>query len=108
MSRKVDMNKGNATVEARMAKQLAALGSIPRLQLLRVLVRAGDSGLSVGQLLAATGLPASTQFHHLSALVDAGLVERHKEGKEIINRVNFLQVRNLSSYLLKDCCKGVP
>lgn len=101
------MTNKDSTVEALMAKRLAALGSLPRLQLLRVLVRAGETGLSVGQLQAATGLPSSTQFHHLSALVDAGLVERHKEGKEIINRVNFLQVRILSGYLLEDCCKGV-
>jgi ArsR family transcriptional regulator len=104
----IDMNKGKSTNERLMAKQLAALGSVPRLQLLRVLVKAGDSGLNVGQILSATGMPSSTQFHHLSALVEAGLVERQREGKEIINRVNFSQVRHLSGYLLEDCCKGVP
>jgi DNA-binding transcriptional ArsR family regulator len=53
-------------------------------------------------------MPSSTQFHHLSALVEAGVVDRQREGKEIINRVNFSQVRNLAGYLLEDCCKGVP
>lgn len=98
----------DSPTEALMARQLAALGSIPRLRLLRVLVMAGDGGMNVGQIQAATGMPSSTQFHHLSALVEAGVVDRQREGKEIINRVNFSQVRNLAGYLLEDCCKGVP
>lgn len=90
-----------------MARRLAALGNPARLALLRLLVRAGPDGLTVGQIQEATAMPASTQFHHLSSLVDAGLVERERQGKEIVNRVVFPSIREVSEFLLLDCCKGV-
>ena len=90
-----------------MARRLAALGNPSRLLLLRVLVQAGPAGLSVGQIQAATGMASSTQFHHLSMLVDTGLVQRERAGKEVLNRVLFSELRAIAQYLLKDCCKGV-
>jgi ArsR family transcriptional regulator len=91
-----------------MAKRLASLGSEQRLGLLRILVQAGDDGLTVGQIQQATGMAASTQFHHLSLLVDAGLVKRERRGKEVVNSVRFPELKAIGDYLMRDCCKGMP
>ncbi|WP_162630910.1 ArsR/SmtB family transcription factor, partial [Meridianimarinicoccus zhengii] len=56
------------------ARALAALGHDARLSIFRLLVKAGDDGLRVGDIGAHVGLAPSTLAHHLSALVEAGLV----------------------------------
>ncbi|WP_162631189.1 ArsR/SmtB family transcription factor, partial [Meridianimarinicoccus zhengii] len=56
------------------ARALAALGHDARLSIFRLLVKAGDDGLRVGDIGAHLGLAPSTLAHHLSALVEAGLV----------------------------------
>jgi ArsR family transcriptional regulator len=106
MSKYLDMSIEQRAQLDQMADRLAALGNPSRLRVLRALVRAGDGGLTVGQILEDTGMAASTQFHHLSALVDAGIVRREKVGKEVVNRVDFSALRGVADYLLKDCCKG--
>jgi DNA-binding transcriptional ArsR family regulator len=72
-----------------MARALAALGHDARLQIFRVLVKAGRDGLTVGQIAGHLGLPASTQAHHLKMLVDAGMVLQARQGREVINTVDF-------------------
>ncbi|RVC26363.1 ArsR family transcriptional regulator, partial [Mesorhizobium sp. M7A.F.Ca.AU.002.02.1.1] len=56
------------------AAQLEALGNPTRLQLYRILVRAGDDGLAVGSVQGRLDIPSSTLSHHLKRLVDTGLV----------------------------------
>jgi DNA-binding transcriptional ArsR family regulator len=86
---------------------LSALGHDARLSLFRLLVRAGNRGLNVGDLVLATGLPASTLAHHLRTLVAAGLVLQERDGREVINRVDFDAVRQTLSFLTSECCSGV-
>ncbi|TIN66689.1 MAG: helix-turn-helix transcriptional regulator, partial [Mesorhizobium sp.] len=47
------------------AVQLEALGNPTRLQLYRILVRAGDDGLAVGSVQEKLDIPSSTLSHHL-------------------------------------------
>ncbi|RUV35614.1 ArsR family transcriptional regulator, partial [Mesorhizobium sp. M7A.F.Ca.MR.228.00.0.0] len=47
------------------AVQLEALGNPTRLQLYRILVRAGDDGLAVGSVQGKLDIPSSTLSHHL-------------------------------------------
>ena len=54
------------------ADNLAALGNLTRLRLYRLLVRAGEPGLNVGELRSLLDVPASTLAHHLTSLVRAG------------------------------------
>ncbi|KPQ21839.1 MAG: transcriptional regulator, ArsR family, partial [Rhodobacteraceae bacterium HLUCCA24] len=68
------------------ARALAALGHDARLSIFRLLVKAGDDGLRVGDIGAHLGLAPSTLAHHLSTLVDAGLVLQDKQGREVFNR----------------------
>ena len=89
------------------AVALSALGHDARLCLFRLLVRAGDDGLNVGDLITATGLPASTLAHHLKTLVSSGLVFQEREGREVINKVDFEAVEQTLGFLTSECCTGV-
>lgn len=104
----MDMKKtpmtSTAQLERAIAEAFAALGSVPRLQLLRALVSAGPAGLTVGEIRDATGMPPSTQFHHLARLQSAGLVLRQTRGKEALNRADLDVLTQIANYLLSDCC----
>lgn len=89
------------------AAALSALGHDARLTVFRLLVRAGPDGLNVGDLVAATALPASTLSHHLRTLVSSGLVTQTRIGREIINSVDFEAVRRTLGFLTSECCTGV-
>lgn len=85
----------------------AALGNRTRIEVLRLLVRAGDAGLAVGEIQARLGVPASTLSHHLDALARAALVVREPHGREVICTTNYPRLRALSGFLLENCCAGV-
>lgn len=95
------------TTNATVAHALAALGHEHRLAVYRLLVRAGDAGLSVGEIGAHMGLPASTLAHHLTALVDAGLVSQERQGRAVINRANYAAMTRTIAFLTAECCQGV-
>ena len=89
------------------ARALAALGHDARLTIFRLLVRAGDEGLRVSDIGTHTGLAPSTLAHHLSTLVDAGLVLQDKQGREVFNRADFQAMRRVVGFLTSECCAGV-
>ncbi|MGC1575212.1 MAG: helix-turn-helix domain-containing protein [Beijerinckiaceae bacterium] len=84
------------------AKQLNALGNPTRLQVCRMLVRAGDAGLSVRQLRERLDIAASTLSHHLDRLIWTGLVT--EERRTLICRANFRAIDSLLGYLIDECC----
>jgi|SRR5690606_38682363 len=90
------------------SRALAALGHDARLSIFRLLVRAGNAGLNVGQIGTHLNVPASTLAHHLGALVDAGLVRQERLGREVVNRADFDAIRRIAEFLVAECCKGVP
>jgi len=89
---------------AQTASAFAALGSEQRLSVLRALVRAGDDGLSIGELGERVGITGSTLTHHVKLLAQAGLVDQVKTGRVIRCAVAYPRVRELSNYLLDECC----
>ena len=89
------------------SRALAALGHDARLAIFRLLVKAGDGGLRVGDIGQHLGLAPSTLAHHLSTLVDAGLVLQEKQGREVFNRVDYPAMRALLGFLSSECCAGV-
>lgn len=87
------------------ASKFAALGSEQRLQVLHVLVRAGPSGLSMGDLGERSGITGSTLTHHLKILAAAGLATQTKHGRSMICAgADIAEVQALSEYLLRHCC----
>ncbi|MGF1446997.1 MAG: ArsR/SmtB family transcription factor [Pikeienuella sp.] len=93
--------------ERDIARALAALGHETRLRLYRLLVRAGHDGLNVGEIGQHLGAPPSTLAHHLSALVDAGLVLQERRGRTVINRADYDAMRVTVAFLTAECCTGV-
>jgi ArsR family transcriptional regulator, arsenate/arsenite/antimonite-responsive transcriptional repressor len=89
------------------ARALSALGHEARLSIFRLLVKAGEDGLNVGDIIAHLAIPATTLGHHLSTLVDAGLVQQERRGREVINRVNYAVMRDVVGFLTSECCTGV-
>ena len=89
------------------AQALAALGHEARLDVYRLLVRAGVEGLNVGEIGEQLNLPASTMAHHLRSLVQAGLITQERQGREILNRPDFTVMNKLTDFLTEECCSGV-
>lgn len=86
------------------ARAFAAAGSEPRLQVLNILVRAGEAGLTVGEIQKKLEIPASTMAHHLKFMAVAGLITQIKQGREVINRADFDHIELLAAFLLHECC----
>ena len=76
--------------------------------MLKSLVRAGEPGLSVGEIQARTGIAPSTLAHHLKFLAAGGLVEQQKVGRTTINRACFGPLRDLAAFILDECCADAP
>ena len=95
------------TQNAAIARALAALGHEARLAIYRLLVRAGDAGLNVGEIAAHLEMPASTLAHHLSTLVAAGLVIQERQGREVVNRADYDVMNRTVGFLTDQCCAGV-
>jgi DNA-binding transcriptional ArsR family regulator len=86
------------------AQGFAAIGSEARLGVLRTLVRAGEEGLSVGEIGGRTGIAPSTLAHHLKFLAAAGLIEQERHGRTILTRAAFDRLRTLANFILAECC----
>lgn len=88
------------------ARCLAELGNLTRLDIYRLLVRAGPSGLNISEMKARLDIPMSTLAFHLRGLVTAQLVLQEKIGREVICRAHYRQVNAVVEFLRENCCKG--
>ena len=86
---------------------LEKLGNPTRLQVFRLLVRAGHEGLPVGEIQAQLGVPASTLSHHLAQLMQAELIAQQREGRVLRCTANFMLMERLLGYLTEECCRGI-
>lgn len=86
---------------------LEKLGNPTRLHIVRLLVKAGDDGLSVGEIQRHMGIPASTLSHHILHLVSAGLVRQERQGRVLRCRPSFDLIKELIAMLTEECCTGI-
>ncbi len=89
------------------ARCLEKLGNPTRLEIFRLLVKAGDGGLAVGEVQEHLGVPASTLSHHMAHLVNVGLVRQEREGRVLRCTPSFVLMDQLIGFLTKECCTGV-
>jgi DNA-binding transcriptional ArsR family regulator len=87
---------------------LSALAHPGRLQIFRLLVRAGPDGMAAGGIARATGSLANTLSANLSILAAAGLVSARRDGRSIIYAAGYDRMRDLLGFLMEDCCNGNP
>ena len=86
------------------ANLLAKMGNPTRLQIVRLLVRAGDEGLSTGTIQKRLDIPASTLTHHISHLKSAGVIRQQRQQATLICTVDYSMINQLVGYLTEECC----
>jgi DNA-binding transcriptional ArsR family regulator len=83
---------------------LAALAQETRLDVFRLLVRAGDDGLPAGDIVERTGVPPATISFHLNQLRHAGLIRCRRQGRSLIYAAEYAVMNDLLDYLTENCC----
>lgn len=83
---------------------LEALANPARLQIYRILVRAGPDGMAAGQVQVRSGMAASTLSHHLGVLARAGVIRRRRQGTSIFCSADYAVMRRLIGFLQDECC----
>jgi DNA-binding transcriptional ArsR family regulator len=83
---------------------LGALAQESRLLIYRLLVEAGPTGLSVGEIGASVRVAPATLSFHLKELAHAGLVQARQEGRYIYYSANFAKMNELLGFLTENCC----
>src|SRR5277367_5000433 len=87
-------------------KRLSALAQESRLEVFRLLVRAGPEGMAAGDIARATGSLANTLSTNLNVLAGAGLVGSRRDGRSIIYAAGYERMSELLAFLMEDCCGG--
>ena len=96
------MDKNTATVV------FESLSSGVRLDVYRLLVKAGTEGLVAGEIATALEIPANNLSFHLKGMAHAGLVTATQEGRFQRYRANLALMLELVAYLTQECCAGQP
>ena len=94
---------GEETV-ARYADMFTALGTEPRLRIVRLLLSAHPEGLFAGEIQSELGIPPSTLSHHLERLKQERLVKVRREGTYLRYAANAEVLQELVSFLVAECC----
>ena len=98
------MRKTEAERIARYADMLAAMGTEPRLRIVRLLLSAYPEGLVVGEIQAELGIAPSTLSHHLEKLKNEDLVRVQRESTFLRYSANAEALQELLTFLYAECC----
>ncbi len=96
------MNKAMAT------KVFESLSSGIRLDVWRLLVKAGLEGRVAGELSSSLDIAPNTLSFHLKAMLHASLLSVEQEGRFLRYRANIPLMLALIGYLTEECCAGHP
>jgi DNA-binding transcriptional ArsR family regulator len=88
----------------RFADMFSAMGTGPRLRIMRVLLSAHPDGMIVSDIGNELGIPASTLSHHLDKLKNEGLVKFKREGTYLWYSANSEALQELLGFLYAECC----
>jgi ArsR family transcriptional regulator, arsenate/arsenite/antimonite-responsive transcriptional repressor len=89
---------------ARFADMLSAMGTEPRLRIVRLLLSAHPQGLVVGEIAAALEMAGSTLSHHLDKLKNEQLVCVRRDGTFLWYSANTQALQELLGFLYAECC----
>jgi DNA-binding transcriptional ArsR family regulator len=99
-----NMRKPDPLLVTRTADRFSALGSEPRLQIMRSLLASHPTGLNVGEVQDELEIPASTLSHHLEKLKQVGLVNVRRDGTFLWYSANTDALREVLGFLYEECC----
>ncbi len=89
---------------ARFADMFSALGTEPRLRIMRLLLSAHPDGMVVGDIIAELEITASTLSHHLDKLKNESLVKVQRESTFLRYSANAGALQELLGFLYAECC----
>ena len=89
---------------ARFADMLSAMGTEPRLRIMRLLLSAHPQGMVVGEIQDELGITGSTLSHHLDKLKVEGLVRVTREGTFLRYVAGTEALQELLTFLYAECC----
>jgi DNA-binding transcriptional ArsR family regulator len=92
------------------ARFFRALGDPTRVRILHLLLEAPHGESSVGELVAALGVPQARVSTHLGCLRWCGLVQSRRVGKQVYYRIADARVRELlrlAGAVLRDHAAGI-
>jgi DNA-binding transcriptional ArsR family regulator len=88
----------------RYADMFSAMGTEPRLRIMRLLLAAHPEGLVVGEIGDELDIPSSTLSHHLDKLKNEDLVKVRREGTYLWYTANTQALQELLGFLYAECC----
>jgi ArsR family transcriptional regulator, arsenate/arsenite/antimonite-responsive transcriptional repressor len=97
-------SKRSAEQVAKFADMFSAMGTEPRLQIMRLLLSAHPDGLVVGEIQEELDIPSSTLSHHLDKLKAEDLVNVKRESTFLRYTANTNALQELLQFLYAECC----
>lgn len=89
---------------ARYADMFSAMGTEPRLRIMRLLLAAHPGGRVAGEIGSELDIPASTLSHHLDKLRNEELVTVRRRGTFLWYAANTEALQQLLGFLYQECC----
>lgn len=89
---------------SRFAGMFSAMGTEPRLRIMRLLLSAHPRGMVVNEIGADMDVSASTLSHHLEKLRNEELVVVRREGTYLRYAANADTLREMLAFLYAECC----
>ena len=88
----------------RYADMFSAMGTEPRLRIMRLLLAAHPTGMIAGDIGAELDIPPSTLSHHLDKLRNEDLVNVRRESTFLWYSANTDTLQELLGFLYAECC----
>jgi DNA-binding transcriptional ArsR family regulator len=98
------MPRNVVDIVPKYADMLSAMGTEPRLRIMRLLISAHPDGLVVGEIQEELGILGSTLSHHLEKLRNEELVNVRREGTFLRYSANSEALKKLLAFLYTECC----
>ena len=89
---------------ARFADMFSAMGTEPRLKIMRLLLSAHPDGMVASDISTELDIPPSTLSHHLDKLKNEGLVNVRRDSKYLWYTASTDGLRELLGFLYAECC----
>jgi DNA-binding transcriptional ArsR family regulator len=89
---------------ARYADVLAAMGTEPRLRIVRLLLETHPEGMVAGDIGTELEIAPSTLSHHLDRLKREGVITVQRKGTFLRYTANTDTLEELLQFLFAECC----
>jgi DNA-binding transcriptional ArsR family regulator len=83
-----------------------ALSRETRLDVLRLLIKAGPEGLAAGDIGEQLNVKQNTMSVNLKILAQSGLIVGNRDGRSVRYVADYKAIQSLVLFLMKDCCGG--